>query len=143
MVGREIADRQAALTQITNLSPDIVIEPADLPEDQVQCHHCKTFAFLSQITCPDSPNVSCLSHSHIFGNNRKILRCKYTDDDLQAMLTRVNSRSIKAGRVVDMSGIEQRTSGRKVSTAYSSFPTRRARLFFFFFFVNAYPPQSV
>jgi histone demethylase JARID1 len=121
MVEREIADRQTALTQITNLSPDILIEPADLPEDQVQCHHCKAFAFLSQLTCPDSPNVSCLNHAHIFGDSQKILRCKYTDEELQTMLMRVNSRSVKAGRVVDTSAIEQRTSGRKVCPAYTLF----------------------
>lgn len=128
MVERETADRQTARNQITNLSPEIVIEPADLPEDQVQCHHCKAFAFLSQITSPGSPNVSCLNHSHIFGASHKILRYKYTDDDLQAMLMRVNSRSVKAGRVVDMSGIEQRTSGRKRKPSTALLEATRAAL---------------
>ncbi|KAA1116707.1 hypothetical protein PGT21_023376 [Puccinia graminis f. sp. tritici] len=128
MVEREIADRQTALTQIANLSPDIVIEPAELPEDQVQCHHCKAFAFLSQLTCPDSPNVSCLNHAHIFGDSQKILRCKYTDEELQTMLMRVNSRSVKAGRVVDTSSIEQRTSGRKRKPSTALLEATRAAL---------------
>ncbi|OAV87908.1 hypothetical protein, variant [Puccinia triticina 1-1 BBBD Race 1] len=128
MVEREIAERQTALTQITNLSPDIVIEPADLPEEQVQCHHCKAFAFLSQVTCPESSNVSCLNHSHIFGDSPKTLRCKYTDDELQSMLMRVNSRSIKAGRSVDTSALEQRTSGRKRKPSTALLEATRAAL---------------
>ncbi|KAI9626956.1 hypothetical protein H4Q26_017643 [Puccinia striiformis f. sp. tritici PST-130] len=71
MTEREIADRQAAIAQIPKLSPEIIVEPADLPEDQ-------------------------------------------------AMLMRVNSRSVKAGRAVDTSAIEQRTSGRKQSLRFMS-----------------------
>ncbi|KAH9440097.1 hypothetical protein H4Q26_000008 [Puccinia striiformis f. sp. tritici PST-130] len=128
MTEREIADRQAAIAQIPKLSPEIIVEPADLPEDQVQCHHCKAFAFLSHIISPEYPHVSCLNHSHIFGDSPKILRCKYTDEDLQAMLMRVNSRSVKAGRAVDTSAIEQRTSGRKRKPSTALLEATRAAL---------------
>ncbi|MBW0534151.1 hypothetical protein O181_073866, partial [Austropuccinia psidii MF-1] len=128
MVERELADRQKALEQISNLLPDVVIQPNDLPEDQVQCYHCKSFAFLSQVTSPTSSKVSCLDHSHIFASDEKVLRYKYSDDDLQAMLQRVNSRSIKAGRIVDMTGIEQRTSGRKRKPSAALLEAARAAL---------------
>lgn len=128
MVERELADRQLARTQITNLSADVTIEPVDLPEDQVQCHHCKAFAFLSQVTSPQSSKVSCFDHSDILGDGPKVLRYKYTDEELQGMLMRVNSRSIKAGRLVDMSGIEQRTSGRKRKPSAALLEATRAAL---------------
>ncbi|KAI8455341.1 JmjC domain, hydroxylase-domain-containing protein, partial [Phakopsora pachyrhizi] len=128
MVEREIAERKSAIGHISNLSPDIIIEPSDLPEDQVQCHHCKTFTFLSQVISLDSPKVSCLDHSHILGNTQKKLRYKFSDDELQAMLLRVNSRSIKAGRILDMSSIEQRTSTRKRKPSAALLEATRAVL---------------
>ncbi|POV98233.1 hypothetical protein PSHT_14166 [Puccinia striiformis] len=52
----------------------------------------------------DDPNI--LLRKRTYACYPKILRCKYTDEDLQAMLMRVNSRSVKAGRAVDTSAIE-------------------------------------
>ncbi|KAG0139575.1 hypothetical protein CROQUDRAFT_54507 [Cronartium quercuum f. sp. fusiforme G11] len=114
MIKRELSDRENARTSISNLSTEVLIEPEDLPEDQIQCHHCKSLGYLSHVTSPGCPRVSCLEHSHTLGDGVKVLRFKYPDDVLEAMLLRVTNRSIKAGRQMDLTGIEQRTSGRKV-----------------------------
>lgn len=122
MVTRELRDREAARVSIVNVTSDIVIEPTDLSEEQIQCHHCKALGYLSHVTMPGCPRVSCLEHSHTLGDGVKVLRYKYADDALEAMLARVTNRSVKAGRVMNLTGVEQRTSSRKVSISFFFVP---------------------
>ncbi|KAH9808328.1 JmjC domain, hydroxylase-domain-containing protein [Melampsora americana] len=116
MVTRELRERDNARKTITNLSSESLIITEDLPEDQIQCHYCKSLGYLSHLTLMSNlGKVSCLEHAHTLGDGIKLLRLKFSDQDLEVMLARVSNRSTKAGRVMDLTNVEQRTSGRKVS----------------------------
>ncbi|KAJ2661771.1 hypothetical protein IWW48_002165 [Coemansia sp. RSA 1200] len=65
----------------------------DMPEDmRQQCYTCKAFSFLSAIVCDCSPNyISCLSHpdsSCKCEADRKILKIRHSDDELQGLLNK-------------------------------------------------------
>ncbi|KAH9482356.1 Lysine-specific demethylase lid [Psilocybe cubensis] len=83
MTDREMADRQRA--QTAGLAT--VLEEEDRPEDQYQCHICKVFCYLSQVTCPCSTKVVCVDHLDLLCDNRSphhlTLRKRFSDEELQ------------------------------------------------------------
>jgi hypothetical protein len=120
MVERELRDRDRARQSL----PDMVeeVDDAERPEEQYQCITCKAFCYMSQIVGPDVTKAACAYHVLDLEAGPKKLRLRYPDEELRAMLHRVQSRSSKAGRIgpyslgtvaVDTSA-DQRKSGRKV-----------------------------
>ncbi|KAI8324256.1 JmjC-domain-containing protein [Martensiomyces pterosporus] len=76
-------------------------EDSELPEEmRQQCFKCKAFSFLSAVVCDCSPNyVSCLTHadqSCKCEGDQKVLKSRYSDDDLEAILSRCKSAESKA-----------------------------------------------
>ncbi|XP_076448659.1 lysine-specific demethylase 5A-like [Babylonia areolata] len=68
-----------------------------LPDDERQCHVCKTTCFLSSLTCSCSPDrVVCLHHAEMLCScppSRHCLRYRYTLDELPPMLSRLKTRA--------------------------------------------------
>ncbi|KAJ2864115.1 hypothetical protein GGH94_003149 [Coemansia aciculifera] len=67
----------------------------DLPDEiKQQCYVCKAFSFLSAVVCSCSPNyISCLLHAETSCKcvgDQKILKQRYSDNDLQAIINRCN-----------------------------------------------------
>ncbi|KAL3491276.1 PLU-1-like protein-domain-containing protein [Aspergillus germanicus] len=81
-----------------------VVENKDLPEDEYQCHYCKSYIFLTQFHCNKSGKTLCLVHldahdccgepmsQKLLGPDHT-LRYRVSDDDLKDMLSRVQERS--------------------------------------------------
>ncbi|KAJ2817162.1 hypothetical protein FBU31_006318, partial [Coemansia sp. 'formosensis'] len=68
----------------------------DLPDEiKQQCYVCKAFSFLSAVVCTCSPNyISCLLHAETSCKcvgDQKILKMRYSDSDLQAIIDRCNN----------------------------------------------------
>ncbi|KAJ2744556.1 hypothetical protein GGI20_002873 [Coemansia sp. BCRC 34301] len=68
----------------------------DMPDEmKQQCYACKAFSFLSAVVCSCSPNyISCLAHAETSCKcigNQKILKQRYSDRDLQALIDRCNN----------------------------------------------------
>uniref|UniRef100_A0A8R2CA09 [histone H3]-trimethyl-L-lysine(4) demethylase n=1 Tax=Bombyx mori TaxID=7091 RepID=A0A8R2CA09_BOMMO len=67
-----------------------------LPDDERQCHMCKTTCFLSCVTCRCTPAVACLRHYVELCNcspQAHRLRYRYTLDELPAMLEKLKKKS--------------------------------------------------
>ncbi|XP_045487990.1 lysine-specific demethylase lid [Pieris rapae] len=67
-----------------------------LPDDERQCHLCKTTCFLSCVTCTCTQNVACLRHFHQLCDCSPAvhkLRYRYTLDELPAMLEKLKRKS--------------------------------------------------
>ncbi|XP_028172031.1 lysine-specific demethylase lid isoform X3 [Ostrinia furnacalis] len=67
-----------------------------LPDDERQCHLCKTTCFLSCVTCSCTPHVACLRHYQELCDcapHLHRLRYRYTLDELPAMLDKLKKKS--------------------------------------------------
>ncbi|XP_047540881.1 lysine-specific demethylase lid [Vanessa atalanta] len=67
-----------------------------LPDDERQCHECKTTCFLSCVTCTCTPHVACLRHHDRLcacAPAAHKLRYRYTLDELPAMLEKLKRKS--------------------------------------------------
>ncbi|XP_013414674.1 lysine-specific demethylase 5A-like isoform X2 [Lingula anatina] len=68
-----------------------------LPDDERQCHYCKTTCFLSAVTCVCSPSLLvCIHHVDKLCDchpSQHCLRYRYTLDELPAMLHRLKVRA--------------------------------------------------
>ncbi|KAJ2568477.1 hypothetical protein GGH95_004346, partial [Coemansia sp. RSA 1836] len=68
----------------------------DMPDEmKQQCYVCKAFSFLSAVVCSCSSNyISCLMHAETACKcvgDQKILKQRYSDRDLQALIDRCNN----------------------------------------------------
>ena len=72
------------------------LEREDRPEDQYQCAVCKTFCYLSQITCPCTSKVVCVDHADLLCEDRaahqRTLRKRFSDEELSETLAKVIER---------------------------------------------------
>ncbi|KAJ2854765.1 hypothetical protein J3B02_002513, partial [Coemansia erecta] len=94
MATRELADRaRVRQAGIRREAAWHTVDEGDpeLPDEiRQQCVHCKAFAYLSAVLCSCTPNyISCLSHFEKgcrCNPGHKLLKVRYTDSELRAML---------------------------------------------------------
>lgn len=88
MVDRELATRE----KIRGLVPDLaeVVDSADIDEDKYQCESCRVLSYLSHVTAVEGKktSVSCPHHWKILPEGPKILRLRFSDDELRAMMAK-------------------------------------------------------
>lgn len=95
LVDRELQSRE----DTRKLFPDIeeVVTTEDLPSDEYyQCSVCKTYIYLSQITCNCTTNAVCPSHVSELCDcdvSTRILRLRYSDQDLVDLATKISDRA--------------------------------------------------
>ncbi|KAF4619159.1 hypothetical protein D9613_004962 [Agrocybe pediades] len=93
MTDREMGDRGKA----RSLGMNEILEEEDRPEDQYQCHICKAFCYLSQVSCPCSTKIVCVDHVNLLCENHSAhqltLRKRFSDDDLLDTLNKVEERA--------------------------------------------------
>lgn len=79
-------------------------DDSDLPEDEYQCAYCKAFTYLSRYQCHTSGRIMCLQHAGVFDccdvsqekrhtTAEHIVRYRFSDEDLQALVAKVIDRS--------------------------------------------------
>ena len=95
LTDREQQARQRARDLLPDLQETVISE--DLPsDDQYQCSVCKTYIYLSQITCPCTSSSVCSSHASELCDcplTSRVLRLRYTDSDLTDLATKIYDRS--------------------------------------------------
>jgi histone demethylase JARID1 len=95
LVDRELQSREDARQLFPGIE-EIVIDQ-DLPSDEYyQCSVCKTYIYLSQITCSCTTNAVCVSHASELCDcdiATRQLRLRYTDQDLIDLATKISDRS--------------------------------------------------
>ena len=95
LVNRELQSREHS----RHLLPDLeeIITNEDLPSDeQYQCSVCKTYVYLSQIICNCTTNAVCPSHVSELCDcevSTRILRLRYSDQDLIDLATKISDRA--------------------------------------------------
>lgn len=92
MIEREMGSRAFA----RSLGLGEILEEEDRPEDQYQCTVCKTFCYLSQITCHCKTEVVCVDHAELLCDHsvsQLTLRKRFSDTDLKDTLTKVSERA--------------------------------------------------
>ena len=117
MVDREIEQRQRARKNILGLTESG--EDADHPDEYYQCKDDKSFCYLSQITARGTSFVTCVDHCEALGTGYKVMKVRFTDEELQAMLARVRQRaSSKSSERASAGETNIETSSRKVGRLY-------------------------
>lgn len=101
MVNRELEDRARAKKNIPDLS--IIVEDEQQEDDQYQCLVDKSFCYLSQITTYGHNEVACADHSSSLPEGKKVMKIRFTDEDLMAMLKRVRQRADASSGAEDAS----------------------------------------
>lgn len=95
LVDRELHSRVYSRQLLSDVK-EIVIDE-DLPSDeQYQCSVCKTYIYLSQITCHCTTNVVCRSHASELCDcevSTRILRLRYSDQALTDLATKISDRA--------------------------------------------------
>lgn len=95
MIDRETAQRRAVLQEIPGIQE--TLEEYDTPENQYQCHICKAFCYLAQITCGCNPEqVACLEHAKLLCNcdtATRVLRKRFSDEQLEDVFSKVVERA--------------------------------------------------
>lgn len=91
MVNRELEDRARAKKNIPGL--EVIVEDEQQEDDQYQCVVDKSFCYLSQITTEGHSEVACADHWTSLPAGKKVMKIRFTDQDLLAMLKRVHQRA--------------------------------------------------
>ncbi|KAF9006679.1 jumonji superfamily protein [Cyathus striatus] len=93
MTDRELNNRQIA----RSLGIPEVLKEEDRPEEQYQCHVCKVFCYLSQVTCQCTTKVVCVDHRDLLCNNHSpqhhTLRKRFSDEELIDVQSKVAERA--------------------------------------------------
>ena len=92
MVDREMRDRNRARA----VSMPEILDERDRPEEQYQCTICKTFCYLSHVTCPCSNKVVCVDHIELLCElpiSHLTFRIRFSDAHLLDTLARVSERA--------------------------------------------------
>src|SRR5271169_5300376 len=95
LVSRELELRKRSREMFPDVE-EVVIDD-DLPSDEYyQCSVCKTYIYLSQITCHCTTNAVCPSHASELCDcelSTRILRLRYSDQDLLDLASKILERS--------------------------------------------------
>lgn len=91
MISRELQERETARSSIPDL--EVIVEDEQQDDDQYQCIIDKSFCYLSQITTEGHAQVACVNHWSQLPTGKKIMKIRYSDRDLKAMLLRVQKRA--------------------------------------------------
>lgn len=91
MISRELQEREIARSSIPDL--EVIIEDEQQDDDQYQCIVDKSFCYLSQIITEGHAQVACVDHWSQLPAGKKIMKIRYSDRDLKAMLLRVRKRA--------------------------------------------------
>jgi histone demethylase JARID1 len=92
MMDRELKGR----TQMRSLNLSEVLEEKDRGEDQYSCAVCKTFCYLSQVTCQCTKHIVCFEHVASICRcpmDQRVLRMRFSDETLIETLTHVERRA--------------------------------------------------
>src|ERR1700721_1506435 len=92
MIAREMNDRKRA----RSIGLTEKLEEEDRPEDQYQCAICKSFCYLSQVTCPCTGEVVCVHHANLLCDrsaHHLILRKRISNDDLLEIQAKISERA--------------------------------------------------
>lgn len=95
IVERELRSRDKTRELFPGIEEQVIDE--DLPSDEYyQCSVCKTYIYLSQITCNCTTNAVCSSHASELCDcdiSTRILRLRYTDQDLDDLVLKISERA--------------------------------------------------
>ncbi|EJD48519.1 hypothetical protein AURDEDRAFT_183424 [Auricularia subglabra TFB-10046 SS5] len=95
MIDRETAQRRVVREQLPGLQE--TLEEYDTPENQYQCHVCKAFCYLAQITCGCNPEqVACLEHAQLLcgcEQTARVLRKRFSDEQLEDIYSKIMERA--------------------------------------------------
>lgn len=95
MVERELAGRQKCRRFLPKTKE--IVDPTDINEEDYQCVHCRTLAFLGRITDKEGREVTCWDCWNTLPEGIEIVfQLKYNDKELKAMLDKVKTRAQKA-----------------------------------------------
>ncbi|KAG0319065.1 hypothetical protein BGZ99_005323 [Dissophora globulifera] len=90
LVNREMSDRREILKKAPGIR--IVTEELDRPEEEVQCMHCNSFIYLSQVGCRCTTKVACRDHIDDLCQcaiSERFLRLRYSEEQLRDISQRV------------------------------------------------------
>lgn len=91
MVQRELHERTQAIQDIPDLH--VIRENIEQDDEQYQCIVDKSFCYLSQVTTEGHTSVACAEHWKSLPEGKKVMKVRFTDEDLKAMLARVRQRA--------------------------------------------------
>ncbi|KAF9340240.1 hypothetical protein BGZ91_002904 [Linnemannia elongata] len=87
---REISQRRDVKKECPNIK--VSVEEADRPEEEVQCLHCNTYIYLSQIGCQCQTKVVCPDHISELckcDSSKRLFRLRYSDDRLKEIRDKI------------------------------------------------------
>ncbi|KAF8925624.1 hypothetical protein BGZ58_000642 [Dissophora ornata] len=90
LLDREMAQRKLALKEYPSMR--VAVEEVDRPEEEVQCMHCNSYIYLSQVACSCGPKVVCSDHISELCKcdaSERFLRLRYSDMQLEELAKRV------------------------------------------------------
>jgi len=130
MVNRELERRQRARAEIPGLVE--LQEDEDHPDDYYQCLVDKSYCYLSQLTTEQTATapVACIDHhSSLEEGNARIMKIRFSDEELKAMLARVKQRASNNKAVERTTAPEasESTKKRKLSASSEASSEKRAR----------------
>ncbi|KAI1314367.1 hypothetical protein EDD11_002232 [Mortierella claussenii] len=97
LLEREMEQRKKALDQLPMMR--VVLEEKDRPEEEVQCLHCNSYIYLSQVACSCGPKVVCSDHVSELCKcdaSERFLRLRYSDQQLEEITRRVSEKAMGA-----------------------------------------------
>lgn len=95
MEKRELAARENVRSDYPGIT-EVVDESDGGEEDQLQCLVCKSFCYLSRVTCLCTSSVVCQHHSKLLCDcdpSKRIMQLRYTDRDLNEVVAAVTERA--------------------------------------------------
>ncbi|KAG0198705.1 hypothetical protein BGX28_007881 [Mortierella sp. GBA30] len=90
LLDRELAHRQSVLNRFPAIA--VVMDEKERTDEEIQCVHCNSYAYLSHVGCQCTARVACQDHISELCKcdvSAKFLRLRYPDDYLKEITQRV------------------------------------------------------